>query len=163
MKPYIVSLFGHRDLHTHRKVEERLTEILRELIMSKEYVEVYIGRNGEFDRFAASVIKSVIKNFSYGNIGMTLVLPYPDKDMEYYEVYYDSITIPECVAGTHPKGAITKRNKWMVVESDLVICYVERESGGAYSAIKYAKKLKKRVVNIGISDDIENEENSLSF
>ena len=51
----------------------------------------------------------------------------------------------------------------MVEKSDLVICYVERESGGAYSAIKYAKKLKKRVVNIGISDDIENEENSLSF
>ena len=35
MKTYIVSLFGHRDLLTHRKVEERLTEILRELIMSK--------------------------------------------------------------------------------------------------------------------------------
>ena len=159
MKPYIVSLFGHRELHAHKKVEDKLTEILCELIRTKEYIEVYVGRNGEFDRFAASVVKCVIKDFSYGNIGMTLVLPYPDKDMEYYDTYYDSITIPECVARIHPKGAITQRNKWMVEESDLVVCYVERESGGAYSAVKYAEKLNKRVVNIGNAENIENEEN----
>lgn len=79
---------------------------------------------------------------------MTLVLPYPDKDMEYYDDYYDSVMIPECVHRTHPKGAITKRNRWIVEESDLVVCYVEREEGGAYTAMKYAKKLGKEIINI---------------
>ena len=63
------------------------------------------------------------------------------------------------VGNAHPKGAITLRNKWVAEICDLIICYIEREEGGAYSAVKYAKKLKKRVVNIGSDEDIENEEN----
>ncbi|MBE6646325.1 MAG: DUF1273 domain-containing protein, partial [Ruminococcaceae bacterium] len=54
--------------------------------------------------------------------------------------------IPECIGRTHPKCAITKRNRWMVEACDLFICYVEREDGGAYTAMKYAKKLEKKVI-----------------
>ena len=148
MEPFIIALFGHRDLYAHRKVEERLTDILRDLIRKKEYIEIYIGRNGEFDVFAASVVKRVIKEYSYGNVGMTLVLPYPAKDMEYYDDYYDSVMIPVCIGRTHPKGAITKRNRWMVEQADLFVCFVEREEGGAYAAMKYAKKLEKQIINL---------------
>ena len=35
MKPYIVSLFGHRDLYAHSKVEYKLRDILIELIKTK--------------------------------------------------------------------------------------------------------------------------------
>ena len=84
------------------------------------------------------------------------VLPYPEKDMEYYEAYYDNVMIPECIGRTHPKGAITKRNRWMVEACDLFICYVEREDGGAYTAMKYAKKLEKKVINLAkIEEDQE--------
>lgn len=31
----------------------------------------------------------------------------------------------------------------MIEQSDLVIIYVERDRGGAYTALKYAKKLNK--------------------
>ena len=152
MEPFIITLFGHRDLYAHRKVEKRLTEILSDLIRKKEYIEIYIGRNGEFDIFAASVVKRVIKEYSYGNVGMTLVLPYPDKDMEYYDDYYDSVMIPECIGRIHPKGAITKRNRWMVEECNLFIGYIEHE-GGAATAMKYAQRLGKDVINM--AEDIE--------
>ena len=36
----------------------------------------------------------------------------------------------------------------MVEQADLFICYVEREEGGAYTALKYAKKLEKEVINL---------------
>lgn len=157
MEPFIITLFGHRDLYGHRKLEERLTDILRDLIRNKEYIEIYIGRNGEFDVFAASVVKRVIKEYSYGNVGMTLVLPYPEKDMEYYDDYYDSVMIPECIGRTHPKGAITKRNRWMVEECNLFIGYIEHE-GGAATAMKYAQKLGKDVINMA-----EDKEDNVKF
>ena len=159
MDIYRVAFFGHRRIDKFREIEERLVPILKELILTKEYVEFYIGRNGEFDEFVASVIKRVQKQLDRDNNVMILTLPYTVKDIEYYEDYYDEIVIPDAIGKAHPKGAITLRNKWMVEESDLVVCYVERESGGAYSAVKYAKKLNKRVVNIGSAEDIENEEN----
>ena len=45
------------------------------------------------------------------------MLPYLEKDMEYYEKYYDNVMIPECIEETHPKGVITKRNRWMVEQA----------------------------------------------
>ena len=154
MNIYRVTLFGHRDMHAHKIVEQRLCAILRDLVQIKEHIEIYIGRNGEFDTFAASVVKQAQKTFGNENLEMTLILPYVIKDIEFYERYYDSIFIPENVQGTHPKRAIIKRNEWMVEECDLFICYVERNSGGAYTALKYARKLGKKIINLatGIED-----------
>ena len=88
------------------------------------------------------------KEFGKESNSLILVLPYVQKDMEYYAKYYDDIILPDCVSGTHPKGAITKRNKWMIENSDLILCYVERDCGGAYEAVKYAKKKEKNIINI---------------
>ena len=32
--------------------------------------------------------------------------------------------------------------------ADLVICYVEKENGGAYNAMKYAESVGKKVINL---------------
>ncbi len=128
-------------------------QILSALIKENTFLELYIGRNGEFDQFVASIIKRAQKAFGKERIGMTLVLPYKQKDIEYYEAYYDSIWIPEPAERAHPKGAITKRNRWMVEQCDLLICFVEKEQGGAYTALQYAKKLKKQIINLAVEDD----------
>ncbi len=148
MDSYKVTLFGHRDLTTHRSVEKGLNQIFRKLIAEKPHIEVYIGRNGEFDVFAASVIKRVQNIFGRENLSMTLVIPYRLKDVEFYERYYDSVIIPEYAKTPHPKNAITKRNRWMIEKSDLAVCCVKREFGGAYAALKYAKKLGKDIINL---------------
>ena len=145
---YRVVLFGHRDFDGHRVLDERLYPLLRNLLRTKSYVEIYIGRNGEFDIYAATVAKRVQKAMGKSNNAFICVLPYPEKNIEYYEAYYDSVIIPECAEKTRPKGAITKRNRWMVEQADLFVCYVEREAGGAYTALKYAKKLAKQIINL---------------
>ena len=85
---YRVSMIGHRVVEDY-SVEERLHELFRELLRTKEYVEFYLGRNGDFDILAASVIKRLHKNYRDDNSAMILVLPYPVKDYEYYKDYYD--------------------------------------------------------------------------
>ena len=148
MTIYTVALFGHRNIDELRGLEAKLTPIIKKLIVEKPYVEFLIGRMGEFDEYAASVIKRVRKNVGVENSSLTLVLPYTVADLEYYEKYYDSILIPESIQGKYPKSAIALKNKWMVERADLVISYVERELGGAYTAVKYAQRIGKEVINL---------------
>ena len=145
---YRVAFFGHRRIYNIREIEEKLVPILKELILTKEYVEFYIGRNGDFDEFVASVIKRVQKQLDRDNNVMILTLPYTVKDIEYYEDYYDEIVIPDVIGKAHPKAAITLRNRWMVDAAYLVIAYIEHEEGGAYETVKYANTLGKRVINL---------------
>ncbi len=145
---YKVVLFGHRNFCGHSLLDEQLYPLLQELIRTKPFVEIYIGRNGEFDIYAATLVKKVQKAMDKTNNELICVLPYREKNMEYYEKYYDSLIIPECIEKSHPKSAITKRNRWLVEQSDLFVCYVEREEGGAYTAMKYAKLLGKEIINL---------------
>ena len=148
MEIYRVAFFGHRRIYNIREIEERLVPILEDLICKHEFVEFYIGRNGDFDEFFASVIKRVQKQLDRDNNVMILTLPYTVKDIEYYEDYYDEIVIPEAIGKAHPKAAITLRNRWMADTADLIIVYIDHEEGGAYEAVKYAKKNNRSVINI---------------
>ena len=123
-------------------------KIIKELMRTKMYVVFLIGRNGEFDECAASILKRVRKESGEENSEIILVLPYTVANIEYYEKYYDDIIIPDRLYSAHPKSAIILRNRWMIESSDLVVVYVEHKTGGAYTAMKYAEKLNKRIINI---------------
>ena len=148
MDVFTVSLFGHREIDDLRRLDECLAPRIKALLREKTYVSFLIGRKGEFDQYAASVIKRIQKEVGKENNDMILVLPYPAADMAYYEKYYDGVLVPEPLSGVHPKSAIARSNRWMIEQSDLVIVYVKREVGGAYAAMKYAEKLGKRVINL---------------
>lgn len=75
MDIFTVSLFGHRRIDDLRKLNDRLTPIIKKLIKTKPYVAFLIGRNGEFDEYAASVIKFVQRELGKENNDITLVLP----------------------------------------------------------------------------------------
>lgn len=148
-----VSLFGHRIIEDCVTVEAKLYELLR-IIMQKENreVEFLLGRNGEFDLMAASVIKRLKKETGNENVFLVLVLPYQTAELrdnaEAFESYYDSIEICEASADCNFKYAIVARNRDMVDRSDMVIVFVKNKSGGAYQTLKYAEKNQKRIINI---------------
>ena len=56
---FTVALFGHREIDDLRRLEKRLIPVIENLIKAKPFVSFWIGRQGEFDEFAASVIKGV--------------------------------------------------------------------------------------------------------
>lgn len=150
---YTVSLFGHSRLSNSVYIEQALERTVRELIKTKEYVEFLVGRKGDFDILAASVIRTVNRALGYGNVSLVLVLPYSTseyrKNKESFEKYYDEVEICERSSAAHFKGAYQICNRTMVDRSDFVICAVERESGGAYQTVEYAIKQKKPVKNVG--------------
>ena len=152
MNIYTVSFFGHRYIERGIEIENRLDKLLHDLIMQKEYIEFLIGREGEFDILASAAIKRAINKYAYGNTHFTLVLPYMkaeyrDNEKEFLD-YYDEVDVCYESSIAHPKGAIQIRNRSMVDRSDLVVCYVQHNSGGAYRTLQYAAKQGKRIINI---------------
>ncbi len=149
---YTVSFFGHREIENPSEIEKRLEKLLRDIITQKEYVEFLIGREGEFDLLATSVIKRAVKNYGCGNTSLILVLPYMKAEYrnnkrEYLE-YYNEIEVCSESSKVHYKSAIQVRNRNMVERSDLVICCIQRNSGGAYKTVQYAKNQNCRTVNL---------------
>ncbi len=147
MEIYRVAFIGHREIHDG-DLDGELDKILAELLEKHEYVEFYVGRNGEFDIRVASAVKRLKKAFGRANSSLILALPYPMKDQKYYEEFYDEVIFP---VDTHPKGAITKRNEWLMQNAELLIAYVYKE-GGAMTAMQYAEKRGVPVLNLAIEN-----------
>lgn len=149
---YTVAFFGHRYIDNPLKVEELLETEIRKLINEKEYIEFLVGRNGDFYRCASSAILRVRKNVRADNSALVLMLPYATAEYlnneEYFNGYYTDVEISYKASIAHPKAAIQIRNREMVNRADLIICYVEENSGGAYKTVQYAEKVSKTIINL---------------
>ena len=152
MNIYTVSFFGHREVEKPTEIEKHLDNLLYDLITQKEYVEFLIGRDGEFDLLASSAIRRAVKNYSSGNTAFILVLPYlkaeyRDNEQNFLD-YYDEVEICEESSSVHFKSAIQVRNRSMIDRSNLVVCWIQHKSGGAYKTIQYAEKQNRRIINL---------------
>lgn len=144
---YTVTFAGHRDISEFRRVEERLYTVVKDLLREREYVVFWVGNDGEFDVLAQSVIRRARRSMGEDTSELNLALPYPKAGMNAMKASFSNVIIPDVLAGIHPKGAITERNRWMVDECDLLLCYVAH-TGGAARMLQYAKKKGKRVINL---------------
>ena len=157
LNTFTVCFFGHREIECTDMLEHNLDILLHNLIITKEYVEFLIGRNGEFDLLASSAIKRAIRRYSCGNTSLTLILPYINADYrdneQSYLDYYDNIEICEESAEAHFKSAIQVRNRSMIDRSDLGIFYATHK-GGAFHAMQYALKQNKPIINLADSVQI---------
>ena len=148
MEIYRISMIGHREIYGHRNLEDTLQEFFEEQLRVRDYIEFYLGRNGDFDIMAASAIKRAQRAVSRENSALILLQPYPMRNDESYSKYYDEIWYP-VRDKTHPKAAITKRNRYMIENSDLLVAFVEKDrKGGAMTALKYAEKLGVDIINL---------------
>ena len=152
MNMYTVSFFGHRIIDDLDKVQNELENIISKIVSEHEYVQFLVGRDGDFDIIAASAVRKVKKTLFVDNVDLNLVLPYMraevSNNIEYMLDYYNDIQVDDDARKAHFKAAIKIRNQNMVKKSQLVICYVERNKGGAYTAMKYAQNQGCAVINI---------------
>lgn len=152
MNIFTVCFFGHRQLDNPFLIEEKLEKIIREYLLTKEYVEFLVGRDGEFDQLVSSTVRRCKRTVRDDNSALVLVLPYitaeyRDNEDSFHD-YYDEIEICAESAEKHFKSAHQMRNRAMVDRSDMVIFCVERESGGAYTTMRYAKKSGTQLINL---------------
>ena len=138
----VCTFFGHRDAPT--EIRDKLQAVLVDLIENHGADTFYIGNNGNFDTMARCILAKLKP--IYPHIEFTVVLSYLPTKKD-YEFEYETI-YPEGLENTPPKFAISKRNEWLVYNSDTVITYVNRSWGGASQLKKLAEKKGKAVINI---------------
>ena len=85
-----------------------------------------------------------------GNLTFLLLLPLRELsvNMEEYLNYYDEVEVCEESSDAHSKAAIQIRNRNLVDRSDLIVCCIQRKSGGAYKTMQYAEKRGKCIINL---------------
>ena len=149
---YTVAFFGHRYIDNPFLIEERMEKQIYKLLAEHEYVDFLVGRNGDFDQYVSSTVLRVRKRYRDDNSSLILMLPYPTAEYlnneESFHNYYTEVEISYAASKAHPKSAIQIRNREMVDRADLVICAIEKETGGAWQTVQYAMKQEKSVINL---------------
>lgn len=149
----IITFLGHSSLNKCDELFELIkATILNNIDKDKKNV-FYCGGYGNFDEMCREASYDLKKDLE--NIEVVFVSPYFDlrqqsriSDLIKAGVY-DLAIYPE-LEKVPLKFAISYRNQWMIEKADLIIAYVDREYGGAYKALGYAKRNGKRIINLAV-------------
>lgn len=147
----VLSFVGHAFINSRAEIKELVKVQIRKNIANEEDITCLLGGKGDFDEICAGVCKELKQE--YRAIVLVYVTPYitlPEqnkiKEMIKYGIYDESVYPP--IEKTPKRFAISKRNEWMIENSDLIIAYVNHTYGGAYKTLQVAKRNKKKVINI---------------
>lgn len=141
----VCAFFGHSD--TSEQVYPALKETVEELIVKRDVTNFLVGTHGAFDSMALKALREM-KN-KHPHIAYSVVLAYMPAEKQENELYHYSETLlPEGIETAPKRFAISWRNKWMVRESDVVVCYITHSWGGAAQFVKYAKNQGKEIINL---------------
>ena len=143
---------GHSKIYNSDEIVDKLLKHIERLIVEENVSEFWVGNYGNFDKLSAKAVRSL--KAQYPKISLILVIPYLTKEInDYKDMYYknyDSILMADMPERTLQKFRILKCNEYMVNNSDFIICYVERRSGGAAKTLEYAeKKMNIKIYNLG--------------
>lgn len=138
-----VVFIGHGTVY--RLDEDKLKNVIKTAIDNG--ADLFLnGGMGDFDYICARIVKSLQNE--YPQIRSELVIPYltfKPRSMD----CFDSSVYPDGFEKYHFKAAIIARNKWMVNQSQIAICYVDHDWGGAIKTFEYAVKKGLAINNIG--------------
>ena len=137
------TFFGHRECPDSIKPE--LREALVELIENCGVNMFYVGNQGQFD----AMVRRALKDFKleYPHIDYAVVLAYPPAAGTGGMDYSDTL-LPEGIETVYPRFAISWRNRWMLKQSDYVVCYVKHSWGGAAQFLEMAERQKKQIIRL---------------
>ena len=137
---------GHSNYIQSEQDETSILNIL-EFEVGESPCEIFLGGYGNFDNFAYSCAKKFKQ--THANTKLILITPYLENSKtDWNKATFDSIIYPG-LENVPPRYAISRRNKWMIAQADIVICYVSHPYGGAYAMYLDAKRKGKKVYNLG--------------
>jgi len=141
-------LFGHRD--SPQIIQPEIEKAVEFHYQEYGIRQFYVGGYGELDRMAGSAVKAVKRK--YGDVRLFLLIPYhpAERPVDVTEGFDGTFYPP--LENTPRRYAIVKANRWMVENSDSIICWVTH-FGNARNLLQYARKQEKRglcyVENLG--------------
>lgn len=139
------SFFGHKD--TPSVIYPQLADCIENLIINRGVSSFMVGNQGGFDSMVLKALRELKKQ--YPHVCYNVVLAHMPSERREYELYDPTETfLPEGIETVPKRFAISWRNKWMVRESDVVVCYITHSWGGAAQFVEYAERQGKEVINL---------------
>ena len=148
----IIAFCGHSNYQATQNHRDFVLNFLKEYIDDPQ-VEFFLGEYGSFDSFAYSCAKEFKKlNPSAKLVFVTPYVPCDShKRIALAANRFDLVLYPP-LESVPLKYAISHRNRWIVEHADLVIAYVTRKYGGAYTMYRYAKRKQVKIYNLAEAD-----------
>lgn len=145
------AFFGHRHIDAEQ-YRDKLLSIIIDLIENKGVTQFYSGFRGKFDYYCSALIHEL--KARYPQVRNTMVLSYipqtpigePEYAFKLPDCFDDSIYVLE--RSVPKKFAIIETNKCVVDMVDFIVAGVMTHFGGAYTALEYAVKRKKPILNV---------------
>ena len=135
--------FGHKD--TPETIKGNLFAAIEQLIVEHGVETFYVGNQGSFDFYTRAALRHLQKK--YPHIRYAVVLAYMPGEISEYEDHSDTM-LPEGIEEVHPRYAIDWRNRWMLRQSQYVICYIHHHWGGAAKYVQASQRQGKTVINL---------------
>ncbi len=145
---------GHRTIPflQKRKIKKKTRQVLIETI---EQGYRYFGVGGAlgFDTLAAQTVLEL--RSEYPDIKLILVLPCENQtqgweraDIEEYKRIKAAADKVVCTSQAYYSGCMHKRNRHLVDNSSLCICYLTEQSGGTAYTVSYARSQGLKIINV---------------
>ena len=151
-----VTFCGHSTIYDEG-VRDALYKAISDVLFtlsSIDKVTFFCGGYGAFDDLCSTVIDEIRRNGVAPEIEKVFVTPYISESykdhIDFMRSRYDDVVFPP-IESVPKKFAISRRNEWMIDQSDVVIAYVIHSFGGAATTLRYAYRKKKTIVRL-ISD-----------
>lgn len=145
----VCSFFGHKD--APQSLYPEIKANIELLITQRNVDSFMVGNQGGFDSMVLKAFRELRQ--VYPHICYNVVLAYMPTQKQEYELYDPSETfLPEGIETVPKRFAISWRNKWMVREADIILCYITHSWGGAAQFVEYAKRQGKEIINLSVKN-----------
>lgn len=145
----------------HRKIPPKQADALaRQLrstlirLIKDEYIYFDAGGALGFDTLAAQTVLDL--RAEHPQIKLILVLPclsqtrgWSARDIEIYEDIKNKADKVVYTSQEYTKGCMHKRNRHLVDNSSVCVCYLTGSTGGTAYTVDYARRNKLTVINLG--------------
>ncbi len=113
------------------------------MLIDLGYTDFLNGGMGAFDRLCSCIVYDLkpefpaLKNF--------LVIPYLSFSIQNRQ-YFDEVIYPEGLENYYFKSAIAVRNKFLIDNASVAVCFVHHTWGGAAQTCRLAERLGLKMI-----------------
>ena len=147
----ICAFTGHRNLAGYNFDEHLLERVVLHLV--KNGVTRFLcGMAVGFDMKAAQAVLELKKNYS---VELVACLPcanqaerFSARDKQLYNDILKQCDEVVVLESEYTSGCMFKRDRYLVDNSDTLVCFLRKRSGGTYYTVRYAQKANKKIIEI---------------
>ncbi len=146
----VCAFTGHRFLTDDfdRELLKRVTENLAKNGVKKFLCGMAVG----FDMESAKAVLEIKKKYG---LALVACLPcaeqsanFSEKNKKLYNEILSRCDETVVLEPCYVAGCMYKRDRYLVENSDVLVCFLRRNSGGTYYTVNYARKMNKKIIEL---------------